>query len=96
MMSLRFTNFGKVEIVRVVSSFVNCGDEFLAVYCRNPYGGHNLLIVSSNDESRFYYSIRHGNRASLDFFSRFASKKSFRRVARFLAEHGHNLEEFVA
>lgn len=71
----RFKSFNNYENGRVISS--NKKQDVVYVYCRNPYGTHNLITVDTNKEEAF----RHGNQDSLDFAS---GTKTYRRLVRFL------------
>ena len=61
--NVRFINFEKKECGRLITQFYSEYDEevnhYQVVYCRNPYGTHNLILVCDGE------AIRHGYEAVL-------------------------------
>jgi hypothetical protein len=74
--TVAFTNFGRPAVGRVVTE----EGSYAFVNSRNPYGGHNLMVVDLVEEE----AVAHGVEAVLReaFYS---SKKTYRKVRRFLS-----------
>lgn len=88
-------SFGQLQNGRLVAKFRDknasydefgdsVDDLYEVVFCRNPYGSHNLVVAINGE------AFCHGNAASLDMSERLSdavgSKKLLRKVRRFLGK----------
>lgn len=77
-----FSSFGDGYVARLVTKYE--GDaEYAVVYCRNPYGSHNLVLVSNG------VAVHHGNWAVLEILFELAqfdrhAWRAFRKAVAFL------------
>lgn len=78
MKTIKFETFGRTETGRVVTEDARNG--LRAVFARNPYGRHNLVLVDHQARA-----LRHGNRVVLGCLDR---NKTFRRAVEFLRQRG--------
>lgn len=88
-------SFGQLQNGRLVAKFRRknasydefgdaVDDLYEVVFCRNPYGSHNLVVASNGE------AFCHGNTASLAMAERLSdavgAKKLLRKVRRFLGK----------
>ena len=78
MVMIKCLSFGKLACGRVITSdAVNS-----VVQTRNPYGGHNLVVVDNESGE----AIRHGNNAALNAAYAWMPERAFRKVCKYLAK----------
>ena len=84
MHTMYFESFGKTNYGQIVTHW---GDDII-VFARNPYGGHNLVIVDWETEE----ATVHGNIAVAEAAANWLPEKTYRKVRKFLATKGvgHN------
>jgi len=80
-----FESFGRTEHGRVITE----GAGLLVVQARNPYGGHNLVLVEDEPYGR---AIRHGTRAVVEAVANCMSERAYRKVRKHLAARGVGLD----
>ena len=78
--TVKFISFGRQESGRLITHF----NGLEVVQSRNPYGSHNLVLVSSDTGE----AIRHGSVAVLEAVANWLPTKTSRRVRKYLAEKG--------
>ena len=84
---VKFTSFGRHESGRLITHF----NGLEVVQSRNPYGSHNLVLVSSDTGE----AIRHGSVAVLEAVANWLPSKTYRRVRKYLANRGIGLNWFA-
>lgn len=77
--------FGETRDARLVAKFYEPdGQLYEVVFCRNPYGTHNLMLACDGD------TIRHGNAATLSLVeslaNHYGAKKFQKKVRHFLGK----------
>lgn len=82
-----YSSFGRTESGRVVTAAAGLA----VIQARNPYGGHNLVLV---DEERGE-AIRHGTMATLVAVASWMPSRAYRRVRKYLAARGIGLNWVV-
>lgn len=78
--TVSYSSFGRTESGRVITAAAG----MVVVQSRNPYGGHNLVLV---DEGRGE-AIRHGNIAVVEAVANWLPRRQYRRVRKHLAARG--------
>jgi hypothetical protein len=86
-MRLNFEGLSSFESGRVITSFRRGKDTFSVVYCRNPHGSHNFVLVI--EDGTYPRAIQWGNSivchlANWHCFPR----KSYRRLLSFCQDRG--------
>lgn len=83
--TVKFENFGTTCSGRVVTGW----GEYAVAYSRNPYGGHNLILLVEDEANsmegfRAFKAFRHGTPAVLAFLFQWAPQKRAMRVLSWL------------
>ena len=78
--STTFTSFGRRTSGRVITHAAG----LTVVQARNPYGGHNLVLV----DEEMGEAIRHGNLAVTEAVANWLPLKTYRKVLKHLAARG--------
>lgn len=76
MYTCKFSSFGRIQSGRVITHSAKAS--LCVVRARNPYGKHNLVLVSTDTGN----AIRHGNVAVLQACAAWMPDKQYRKVAR--------------
>ena len=82
-----FENFGANTSAREVGR--DQKSSLLLTYSRNPYGGHNLILVLMDDNG--WRAIRHGDLSVCLFLLQWGRKALYRKARKFLALRGRGV-----
>ena len=85
---VKFTSFGRRESGRLITHF----NGLEVVQSRNPYGTHNLVLVTSHNGE----AIRHGTVAVLEAVVNWLPTRTYRQVRKYLAKRGVGLNWFAS
>ncbi len=81
---MKFVSFGHIQTGRVITSF----SEMAVVQSRNPYGGHNLVLVNLASGE----AVRHGNLAVTEAAANWFPRKKYQKIRSYLSERGIGLD----
>lgn len=84
MVTLSYRSFGRTESGRVITAAAGLA----VVQARNPYGGHNLVLVLVDEDEGRGEAIRHGTLATLAAVAGWMPRRQYRRVRKHLAARG--------
>jgi hypothetical protein len=84
MKTVAFESFGQMCSGRIVTHH---GD-LAVVQSRNPFGGHNFVLVNTEEMA----ALRHGTRATLEAAEAWLPQKQFRRALRFALARGFRID----
>ncbi len=83
--SIKFQSFDGLATGRVITHDDKSGT--MIVQSRNPYGGHNLIVVEDGGFYQ-YVAVRHGNNAVLCAAKAWISESTYRRCIKHLTKRG--------
>jgi hypothetical protein len=94
MEKIEFSNFGNIQTGRVIATSGEYYDNHLgdyrldvAIYARNPHGGHNLIVAAFIGDEEYPDAFAHGDFMGLTA-ARGWSPKSFKKVVKHLFKRG--------
>lgn len=79
---VEFYNFNRRREERLITHDSEC----YAIFSRNPYGSHNLILASVDDQG-YLEAFAHGNEDCLSILKNW-KPKLYKKAARFLATKG--------